>query len=859
MEDPKGKGKGRGKGKGKRKATLDEIKRKCMKKQTVEVPVAVFDSSSMDAHLRLFSPDYLNTEEVEVKSLEHLLSGITFLRDWQSYVRYGDDSKTVKFAYESIYQIENDDIALSTALPQFSAAAVPKGHTMSSNNSSLPSTGNDFVLNVGGSAWALDWCPKGHQGFSNQINFEYLAVGAHPPGSSLHRLGMPIFGKGVVQIWSIFNSNLKRWALPSKRRKERRKDHVDKSGLFHQEDSDSNTSASFLSKEPVVGQCSVLEPVQVPNKNPHEGTHGLELSEQMENKDGIPMGIPIDCHFQVTTCSDAEFIAQKGKKRMKDKARSKIIDNTEEVVPASIGENSVLCPGIVGLNDNTRKNTGLTDRKPEAFTTIQTVEETSTVLHEESCLPRMVLCLAHEGEVAWDVKWQPLTEKDLGNQHRLGFLAALLGDGSMQVWEVPTPSAVNYLFISSNVRSGLDPRFIKLEPVFKCSKLESDGHQSIPLTLEWSTSAPHDLLLAGCHDGTVAVWKFTPKALSTQDVKPIICFTADALAIRALAWAPNEGDSESKNIIVTCGHSGSLRFWDLRDPFRPLWDLHLSRGVITSVDWLHEPRCIILSMDDGTLRLLSLCKAALDTPVTGRPFCGTQFQGLQSYYCSSFTIWSVQVSRLTGLVAYCSVDGSALHFQLTKKAVDKDKMRHRTPHYTCGTFVEEGNRILKIISPIALTPVPMKKSLNEWSDTPRSIRGFLSESNQALRTNIQAAAENKYMQSGSSALAVVSNVDIVTPLKNQSGKKSKKTMNRKHSAKDMKEDVGDLALVPTNQYSDLGVEATGCPGIEKYPPKLVAVHKIRWNFNTGSERWLCYGGAAGIVRCQEITSVIGMP
>lgn len=26
---------------------------------------------------------------------------------------------------------------------------------------------------------------------------------------------------------------------------------------------------------------------------------------------------------------------------------------------------------------------------------------------------------------------------------------------------------------------------------------------SIPLTLEWSTSTPHDLLLAGCHDGTV--------------------------------------------------------------------------------------------------------------------------------------------------------------------------------------------------------------------------------------------------------------------------------------------------------------------------------------------------------------------
>ena len=35
-------------------------------------------------------------------------------------------------------------------------------------------------------------------------------------------------------------------------------------------------------------------------------------------------------------------------------------------------------------------------------------------------------------------------------------------------------------------------------------------------------------------------------------------------------------------------------------------------------------------------------------------------------------------------------------------------------------------------------------------------------------------------------------------------------------------------------------------------PKMVAMHKVRWNVNKGSERWLCYGGAAGLVRCQEI-------
>jgi len=39
---------------------------------------------------------------------------------------------------------------------------------------------------------------------------------------------------------------------------------------------------------------------------------------------------------------------------------------------------------------------------------------------------------------------------------------------------------------------------------------------------------------------------------------------------------------------------------------------------------------------------------------------------------------------------------------------------------------------------------------------------------------------------------------------------------------------------------------------ETFPPKMAALHKVRWNMNKGSERWLCFGGACGLVRCQEI-------
>jgi general transcription factor 3C polypeptide 2 len=39
---------------------------------------------------------------------------------------------------------------------------------------------------------------------------------------------------------------------------------------------------------------------------------------------------------------------------------------------------------------------------------------------------------------------------------------------------------------------------------------------------------------------------------------------------------------------------------------------------------------------------------------------------------------------------------------------------------------------------------------------------------------------------------------------------------------------------------------------EVFPPKMAALHKVRWNMNKGSERWLCFGGANGLVRCQKI-------
>ncbi|XP_020101354.1 uncharacterized protein LOC109719217 [Ananas comosus] len=79
-------------------------------------------------------------------------------------------------------------------------------------------------------------------------------------------------------------------------------------------------------------------------------------------------------------------------------------------------------------------------------------------------------------------------------------------------------------------------------------------------------------------------------------------------------------DGENPNLFVTAGHEG-LKLWDVR--------------------WL------VISFDDGTMRILSLTKAANDVPVTGGPFAGPKYQDLHGFTCSAFAIWSVQVSQTT--------------------------------------------------------------------------------------------------------------------------------------------------------------------------------------------------------------------
>ncbi|KAL9237573.1 hypothetical protein vseg_012104 [Gypsophila vaccaria] len=854
--------------------------------------------------------------------IDRLASHINFLREWR-FFNY--EPRVVRFAPET--EVSSGTEALNEiTLSQFTAAEVPKYSMEAELGPTIPVSAQsrkDFVLYVGGLVWALDWCPREEQGTESDINCQFLAVAAHPPDSTYHKLGAPLKGRGMVQIWCILNyttnedmqisvgSTKKKYKKPTVEKKagdkpvrprgRPRKNPGNKipeedpdyqfKGLVQLPEDDSSTPHADndlqsipASHDDMQAQKNVTEKENITYKRRKRKPRSCAKDaapDDLLDSQFIPA---LAVQFPNTTDvfpedeilqSDPVPINVKRKKQNAVNHGNSTVDDTADTPYSPTGEElqSSSSSGlgkrqkiptrkalendldftIASLKAKSRKKS--TSHKHRhfdnsEFSTLKKCGGSSVPRHKENAfdddgvtqgrdfndlssggpqdkqnntLPRAILCLGHDGKVAWDVKWRP-SARECANKYRMGYLAVVLGDGSIEVWEVPSPEVVTHIY-AFRQKKDTDPRFAKLKPVFRCSKLNYGDRRSMPLTVEWSASPPHDLLLAGCHDGVVAMWKFFTEEQS-EDARPLLCFSADTGPIRSLMWAPFDGDSESSNVIVTAGHGG-LKFWDLRDPYRPLWDANPTQRYIYGLDWLPDPGCVLVSYDDGNLRMLSLLRSAYDVPVTGEAFSGTMQQGIHSYNCSSYAIWSIHVSRLTGIVAYSCADGAVLYFQLTHKAVDKDPTRNRAPHFLCGSLASEGSAVT-VNTELPSLPHRMKKSATEWANTPRSSRTVAAGLNYGKR--VKKGAE-KSTNHGDDVLALCY-IDDPENGETQNSSKQKKADKNSSDKTDMKDKVR-------------------CE-VETLPSKLQAMYRVRWNMNKGSERWLCYGGGAGIVRCQEI-------
>ncbi|KAM7254662.1 hypothetical protein ACFE04_019903 [Oxalis oulophora] len=818
-------------------------------RDSVSVKVSLFDSSvenhfqAINQISKLCDEQHTNVD-LENADVQRLSSSITFLREWR---HFNYDDKSVGFATQTENFSWNQ--VRPVILPQFSSAAVPQDEGLS-ETTTPPEFSKDFVMYVGGSVWAMDWCPRAHNPACRATS-EFIAVAAHPPNAYYHQLGVPLTGRGIIQIWSILNVKVDQNKNPKHRHQ---KNEPTKGNSTEPKKPlgrpRKNALAPPKPTKPKGRPRKTVVSVSPPRNRPKRRSTQKLIDKSTDDMESNSMVVPaLAVEYPE---SSSELLAIEGVNENeeeewqshgnKEKSGTKKGSTKKSVSTKSTKAKSERAN--VDLQSSTQNQDEGSpvenqqvggDSEKDATTNNPLSENLSSCVNPKNlALPRVILCLAHNGKVAWDVKWRPSSDDDPKCNHRMGFLAVLLGNGLLEVWEIPLPHTLEAMY-SQKAKDGTDPRFVKLEPVFRTSILKCGDRQSIPLTMEWSTSYPHDYLLAGCHDGTVALWKFSatvsPKGSNKVYIRSL-CFY-DTYPIRAVAWAPVDSDRQGGNIILTAGHEG-LKVWDIRDPFRPLWDLHPVPRFIYSVDWMPDPRCIIMSFDDGTMRLLGLSTSAYDFPVTGKPFTGTKQQGLHVYNYTSFAVWSVQVSRSTGVAAYCSADGTVLHFQLTTKAVEKDFSRNKAQHYICGAFSEEDSTVI-VKTPLPNNPVALKKPVNLFGDSCRSLKSLVTDAGKTPCHDPDVEFESE--SESELTLAVI-----------MANKKSKSKSKSSSKSKAQDDQASEKTPSSDRKMEEINKET------EKYPSKNVALHKVRWNVNKGSEKWLCYGGAAGIIRCQEIVT-----
>lgn len=133
--------------------------------------------------------------------------------DWKHHCPYNAQSVPLEFPSSIV------------TLPLFETATA-SGTRPDETTGNLPNTeSHDIIMHVGGPVWGLAWCPSLLElphlppGSSNTgrtpssgsrqplppplIPTRYLAVGCHPTYSPTNRIGVPVTGPGVIQIWEI--------------------------------------------------------------------------------------------------------------------------------------------------------------------------------------------------------------------------------------------------------------------------------------------------------------------------------------------------------------------------------------------------------------------------------------------------------------------------------------------------------------------------------------------------------------------------------------------------------------------------------------------------------------------------------
>ena len=244
-------------------------------------------------------------------------------------------------------------------------------------------------------------------------------------------MGAPLIGRGVIQIWCILNAEEEEETAPSepKRRGRPRLVRTEEAAPSEPKRKRGRPRLVRMEGNGEVASVTKFVPTRIFEKSVLriDGT-----GDELETKacKGLSHEVLLPCKLGSST--------GKRKRRIKEDERAGVrngnllIDNVD---------NSIIqvsdCHDDVLMASNQR----------EAHHGPLRTSMTSSVLAKDVTLPRLVLCLAHNAKVAWDVKWRPYRANDPEYKHHMGYLAVLLGNGSLEVYAVPFVSWFLYSYM----------------------------------------------------------------------------------------------------------------------------------------------------------------------------------------------------------------------------------------------------------------------------------------------------------------------------------------------------------------------------------------------------------------------------
>lgn len=181
---------------------------------------------------------------------------------------------------------------------------------------------------------------------------------------------------------------------------------------------------------------------------------------------------------------------------------------------------------------------------------------------------------------------------------------------------------------------------------------------------------------------------------------------------------------------------------------------------------------------------------------------------------------------------------------------EKEPGRNRVPYFLCGSLSEEGTTIKIGIalpnSPLSNVPLGTKRATKTCKDVAQ----------------LHVIEEGKLLTNSGNRchLQLVSFCLYLTCLLNHhteyNGAINPSIRDGQQDEPDEGQETGAIVLAAPSMKENFGTSTSrgseSPENFEVFPPKAVAMHRLRWTMNKGSEKWLCYGGAAGIIRCQRI-------